>query len=118
MSQFLGVMREVAKAESLKFADGSAKTGVELKTIGADNYLKRNPALTINVGIEGDGGMGVTADNLGLPPYQVALGFTAGSDAIKAHQLSDRLVKALSQQWRVETVPQGQGVSPMSSCGG
>jgi hypothetical protein len=118
VSQFLEMMRAVAKSENLKFVDGSAETGAALKTIGADKHLKRDPALTINVGIEGQGGMGVTAGNLGLPPYQVALGFTEGADAAKAHRLSDRLVQALSQRWHVETVPQGKGALPMKACGG
>jgi hypothetical protein len=111
-------MRSVADAENLKFVDGSAKTGNDLKIMGADKYLKRDPSLAINVGIEGDEGLGVTAGNLGLPPYQVALGFTAGSDAAKARRLSNRLVQALSQRWHVETVPQGKGVFPMKSCDG
>jgi hypothetical protein len=85
--------------------------------MGADKLLKRDAALSIDVHIEGKGGMGVTAGNLGLRPYQVALGFTAGSDEAKAHRLSDQLVQALSQRWHVETIPQGKGAFPMKSCG-
>lgn len=118
VAEFLETMRAVAKSESLRFVDGSLKTGESLKTIGADKSLKHDPALTIHVGIEGDGGLGVTAGNLGLPPYQVALGFTEGSDAAKAHRLSDKLVQALSRRWHVETVPQGKGALPMKTCGG
>lgn len=118
VAQFLSTMRAIAKSENLKFVDGSAETGSALKTIGADKYLEGDTALTIHVGIEGEGGMGVTAGNLGLPPYQVALGFTAGSDAAKANRLSDRVVQALSQRWYVETVPQGKGALPMKTCGG
>jgi hypothetical protein len=33
-------------------------------------------------------------------------------------RMSDRLVKALSQRWHVEKVPQGQGALPMKTCGG
>jgi hypothetical protein len=116
--QFKSMMRSVAKVEDLKYIDNSAHQGASLKTMEADKLLKRDAALAIDVHIEGPGGMGVTAGNLGLPPYQVALGFTEGSDAAKAHRLSDRLVQALSQRWRVETVPQGKGALPMKTCGG
>jgi len=52
-----------------------------------------------------------------LPPYQVAIGFTEGAEPNKARRLSDRLIKALSQRWRLETVPP-PGVMPMKSCKG
>ncbi|GAO40615.1 hypothetical protein SCH01S_49_00290 [Sphingomonas changbaiensis NBRC 104936] len=111
-------MRQIAQSENLRFIDGSAKTADALKVMGADKYLKSDPARSINVGIVGDRGMGVTAGNLGLPPYQVALGFTEGSDAAKAHRLSSHLVAALSQYWNVEIVPKGRGASPMKACDG
>lgn len=118
VTQLKSVMRTVAKSENLQFIDNSAQQRNDLKTMGADELLKRDAALAIDVHIEGAEGMGVTAGNLGLPPYQVALGFTEGSDAVKAHQLSDRLVKALSQMWHVEKIPQGKGALPMKTCGG
>lgn len=118
VEELKSVMRAVAQAENLKFIDNSAQQVSDIKTIGADKLLKRNLSLAIDLHIEGKGGMGVTAGNLGLAPYQVALGFTEGSDPAKAHRLSDRLVKALSRRWHVQTVPKGEGVGPMKSCGG
>jgi hypothetical protein len=111
-------MHAVAKAENLEFIDNSLQQGSELKMMGAEERLKRDAALAIDVHIDGAGGIGVTASNLGLPSYQVAVGFTNGSDAAKAHLLARRLVQALSKQWQVETIPQGSGVSPMKTCGG
>ena len=112
------VMRAAAKAENLQFVDASLETGESLKAMGADKALKRDASLAINVGIKGKGGTFVMGGNLGLPPYQVALGFGTGSDAAKAHQLSERLVRLLSDEWAVKAVPQGKGVFPMASCGG
>jgi hypothetical protein len=117
VAQLKNIMRAVAKSENLEFIDNSAETGRALKDIGADKALKRDAALAIDVHIEGDRGMGVTAGNLGLPSNQVALGFTAGANAAKARKLADHLIRALSQRWRVQTVPKGQGSFPMSSCG-
>lgn len=118
VKNFKDIMRAAADAENLQFVDGSLETGENLKVMGADKALKRDPALAINVGIKNAGGTFVMGGNLGLPPYQVALGFGAGSDPAKAHQLSDRLVRLLSDKWDVETVPQGKGVFPMNDCGG
>jgi hypothetical protein len=112
------VMRSIAKLEDLTYIDNSAQQGASLKAMGADKLLKQDAALAIDVHLEGDRGLGVSAGNLGLPPYQVALGFTEGTDATKAHRLSDRLVKALAQLWQIETVPQGQGALPMKTCAG
>jgi hypothetical protein len=89
-----------------------------LKDVRDDGLVKLDHVPTINAGIEGKNGLGVTAGNLGLPSNQVALGFTTGSDAARAHRLSDRLVGALSKRWRVERVPRGKGAFPMSNCGG
>lgn len=116
VGQFFEVMREVATSEGLRFEDQTASSEKDLETVGANKLLKRQRALTINVAIEGSKGLGVTATNLGLPPNQVALGFTEGSDAAKAHEFSRRLVHELSQRWRVERVPKGKGAFPMRSC--
>lgn len=116
VAQFKSMMRTVAKSENATFIDGSAETAQTLKNIGADKSLKHDLGQHINVGIEVDGTIIVMGGNLGLPAFQVALGFGAGSDAIKAHRLSGRLIKAFSQRWHVETVPVGQGVQPMKTC--
>ena len=117
VTQLKNIMRDVAKSENLQFIDNSAETGRALRNIGAEEAARHGAAFAIDVHIEGEHGLGVTAGNLGLPAYQVALGFTAGRNAAKAHKLADRLVQALSQRWRVQTVPKGQGTLPMSSCG-
>jgi hypothetical protein len=117
VTQLKKLMRDAAQAENLQFVDGSRETGKNLKVMGADKALESDPSFAINVGIKGDGGSYVMGGNLGLPSYQVALGFGTGSDPEKAHRLSERLVRLLSAEWDVETVPQGKGVFPMGGCG-
>lgn len=117
VTQLKNIMRNVAQLESLQFIDNSAETGRALKNIGAEGAAAHSAAFAIDVHIEGEHGLGVTAGNLGLPAYQVALGFTAGRDAAKAQRLADHLVHALSQRWHVQTVPRGQGSFAMGSCG-
>ena len=113
---FIQTMREFARSEGLRFVDNSAETRDYLQDVRDKGQVKLDHVPTINMGIEGEHGLGVTAGNLGLPANQVALGFTAGANAAKAHKLADHLVQALSQRWRVQTVPKGQGVFPMSTC--
>jgi hypothetical protein len=111
-------MRVAAASERLQFIDNSAQQARDLKYIGADKLLKRDASLAIDVHIEGNSGMGVTAGNLGLPPYQVAIGFTEGADALKAHRLAARLIQAPSQQWHVVTIPVDKDAMPIKNCGG
>lgn len=109
-------MREVARAEGLRFTDGSAETANYLKSVRDKGLVQLDHIPTINMGIEGDYGLGVTAGNLGLPSNQVALGFTAGRNSAKAHKLANHLVRLLSKRWRVQRVPEGQGSLPITSC--
>jgi hypothetical protein len=61
-------------------------------------------------------GMGVTAINVGLPGYQVALGFSGSSDSSLARRFAEDVTKRLEQHWRVETVPAGSGATPKPGC--
>jgi len=60
--------------------------------------------------------MGVTAGNLGLPGYEVALGFSEGSSGAEAREFANKVVKRLEQHWQVEIVPAGTGAKPMGGC--
>ena len=112
------IMRAVAQSKNLEFIDNSARQGENLKAMGADKALGRDASRAIDVHIEGENGMGVTAGNLGLPEYQVALGFTEGTNPSMARVLSNELIKALSQRWHVEVVPLGKGAMPMKTSEG
>jgi hypothetical protein len=112
------IMRAVAQSENLQFIDNSAQQGKSLKAMGADKALGRDASRGIDVHIEGENGLGVTAGNLGLPEYQVALGFTEGTNPSMARALSNELINALSKRWRVEVVPLGKGAMPMKACEG
>ena len=70
----------------------------------------------INMGVEGEDGMGLTAGNLSLPGYQVAVGFGDGSDPVRARAFAERVVNRLKTRWDVETVPAGEGAFPLKAC--
>jgi hypothetical protein len=118
VEQFLEIMRGIAKSENLKFIDDSLDAAESLRVMGADKRLNFDSAFTIHVGIKDKGDVLAMGGNIGLPPYQVTLGFGEGNDEAKAHRLSDKLIKAFSQQWHVEKVPEGKGSLPMKTCGG
>ena len=108
---FTSMMKSIAQSESMNFIDNSAATQNELAS------LKANPnSRVINIGVERKDGMGMSAGNLGLPSYQVALGFSEGSSSSEAHRFSDVVVAALKQRWHVEAVKPGKGALPMKTC--
>ena len=117
VAELMNVMRTVAHSEGLQFIDNSAQQGVDLKNMGADKALGRDAAYAIDFHIEGESGLGATAGNLGLPPYQVGLGFTEGDDPAKAHKLANKLIRELSRRWDVQKVALTKGILPMKSCG-
>jgi hypothetical protein len=49
--------------------------------------------------------------NLGLPTYQVAMGFSDDPNPSQAQQFADIVIKGLRSRWQVETVPAGAGGS-------
>jgi hypothetical protein len=113
------VMRSFADAQSMTFIDNSAQTQADLQRIGPNSGPLPEGEPLINMGINGPGGLGVTAGNLGLPGYQVALGFTEGGDATKGKEFADALVRELDQRWELVEVPKPdeRGAFPLPNCG-
>ena len=117
LDELARVMRDIAHSERLQFIDNSAAMRESLKATAADRHAGIVIDHAVDLHIEGKGGMGVTASNLSLPSYQVALGFTEGSEPNKAHRLAEQLTQELKQRWNVQKVARGKGVFPMKSCG-
>lgn len=114
------VMRSFADAQSMTFIDNSAQTQADLQLIGVNSPPLPEGEPLINMGINGPGGLGVTAGNLGLPGYQVALGFTEGTDATMGKAFADALVRELDQRWELVEVPNPdeRGAFPLPNCDG
>ena len=110
------LLRSVAASERMTFVDGSARTTQDLSAIARRRGHPVSATPVLNIGVERPDSMGLTAGNLGLPQYQIALGFSKGGDPRAAQEFSDRVVAALGQHWRVEAVPAGRGALPISSC--
>lgn len=111
-------MRSTAEAERLQFTDNSMHVAKSLEVTAQTDAQRQEAIGAIDLHIEGKAGLGATASNLGLGQYDVAIGFTAGEDAGKAHLLAERLVKDLSHYFQVLEVPLGRGAMPLKGCGG
>jgi hypothetical protein len=101
----------IAHAERMKFIDDSAIVKENMKDLGT---AQRAP--TISLRVEQGDGLGLTATNVGLPGYQVAIGFTAGADKNLSRTFADRVVQELKKNWDIKTVPSGRGAFPLSDC--
>lgn len=112
LSEFTNVMRSIAKSEHMDFVDGSAQAKHDLE---ATNALRQVGPI-IHMGLEREDGMGLVAGNIGLPGYQVALGFSSGSSQSSAHTFAAKVVSELKKRWHVESVPVGRGALPLNGC--
>jgi hypothetical protein len=54
--------------------------------------------------------------SLGLPKYQLALGFSAGSRPVEAHRFADTVMGQVKAHWHVENVPEGRGALTIPDC--
>jgi len=108
---FMDTMKSIARSKHMKFIDGSQATQENLASLKASPKYK-----LIYIGIDGKDGMGMEGGNLGLSAYEVALGFSEGSNPADAHRFADMVVTELKKKWSVYAVPRGRGALPMKSC--
>jgi hypothetical protein len=115
LAAFTREMQVIAQSEGKQLIDRSAATQKEFDTIGHPVEGARTRPV-INMGILLGDGVGLTVGNLGLPGYQVAVGFSEGSKPTDAHRFADAVINGLAQRWRVESVPAGTGAKGMENC--
>jgi hypothetical protein len=114
LSAFRNLIESVAIAEHMQFTDRSDETQRELRSINNPDVPQASPV--INFGIIGEDGIGLTAGNMGMPPNEIAVGFTGASDLPRAHQFANSVVAKLQEQWHVESVPAGTAAQGMRNC--
>jgi hypothetical protein len=100
----------------MRYIDGSMGTTRDLKAIGAAGKNIHTDGKLVNLGVEADSGPSLTAGNLGLNAYDIAVGFARGQETDAANAFSNRVVARLKQHWSVETVPKGSGALPDPKC--
>jgi hypothetical protein len=114
VSELRNLIKSIANAEHMEFIDRSEDTRRELQSINSPDLHSASPV--INFGIVGEDGIGLTAGNMGMPPNQVAIGFTGVSDLPRANQLASSVVNKIKERWLVEILPEGAAAQGMREC--
>ena len=118
LSAFTSLMQSISSEEGMRFVDASETTRRSY-----DLYQQQDPRFrfttpVVHFGILGPDTMGLSAGNLGLKRYQMAIAFSEGRHPQEARGFADRTVSKLRKYWKVDVVPPGVGVLPMEVCGG
>lgn len=113
-------MRDALKDEALsremQFLDLSADTERDVKIVGYSNEERADGSPLVHLVVVRDDGMSVGATNIGLPGYQIALGFTEGSDPLETQHFTDDVIERLEKHWLVDRLPAGSAVLPQAGC--
>ena len=113
LADFTRLLESIAYTERMSFIDYSGPTERGLDAIKAKGRF----APVINISVHDDAwGVGLGVGNLGLPKYQVAVGFSEGSKPLEAHRFADNVVSQLRARFHVKTVPEGRGALPIQDC--
>jgi hypothetical protein len=110
-------MKQIANEEKMEFLDGSAATARGAEIIGYADPGRADGSVTIHIAVERIDGMGVTVANFGLPGYQMAIGFSEGSNRSEGTRFADKVIDRLSRLGRLEELPFGSSVMPDPKCG-
>jgi hypothetical protein len=116
VSRFVALMRGIASQTGLHFVDTSAGAQEGLARVAPAQARIEARRKAVNIGTVDRAGFGFSAGNLGMPGYQVAVGFTDEGRSQDAHKFALATVTALRKHWRVETQSGGSGAQGMKSC--
>jgi len=117
VAAFIEEMDAIAQAKGLKFVDGSASTKRSVEDLGYVNPRKSEGGPSIDIGIRDEKGLLAAAGNLGLPGFEVAVGFNQTTDPIAARKFADFAIGQLKRRWHLEMLPPGVNATPMAGCG-
>ncbi len=115
---FKDLMRSIADSEHMTFVDGSAESQRDLKIAGAKMDKLDRSGSVINIGINQGHENVMLGGNLGLPTYQVVLGFSGIPNSLDAERFPNIVLKQLASFWRIEKLPAGASALPMKNCPG
>ncbi|MEO8306973.1 MAG: hypothetical protein ABI616_02910 [Pseudomonadota bacterium] len=116
VAAFKQILQDIAIEQGMRYMDGSGEAMRGLRAVNATGEHMHSSGGLVHVAIEGDDGLGLSAGNLGLNLYDMAIGFShEPSDEVASH-LSDLVVAKLKERWAVKTVPAGKGAFPDPAC--
>ncbi len=112
---FKNTLKGIASSKSMSYIDGATSFSESINDIrGKDSVDSKD---VIYIGVEGKDGLGLTAGNLGLAKYQIAIGYTAGRSESEALQFERDVNSKLIENWDVKEIPDGSSALPDRSCG-
>jgi len=115
-AELVADLKDIASAKHMEFFDSSTATANDLAKSGYRGRERADGSPVINVGVLRNDGLFVGGGNLGLPGYQVQLGFTEGSDRAQSNRFAEEVVARLRQRWPVRVLPPGAAAAPMADC--
>lgn len=116
VEEFINELKSIAAAEKLEFIDNSSNAERGLNETGYVSHERTGGSRVMDIRLVRRDGMGIGATNVGLPGYQVAMGFAEGSNAVEAQNFAKRVLPRFKRRWLVELVPPGAGAGPMVGC--
>lgn len=116
MVELVDALKAIAAEKRLRFADNTAAAQRDLKTVGYADRDRADGSPALNVAVERHDGLGVGATNLGLPGYQVALGFTEGTDKGETERFTNDVIATIEKHWVVERLPAETRALPKPGC--
>lgn len=116
MAQMIDELRAIADSREMKFVDYSADTERDLASVGYAGRERADGSPLIDVAVERWDGMRVSAVNLGLPGYQIALGFLEGRDRVETQGFVDEVIERLERHWQIDRLPASTGALPQPGC--
>ena len=116
VDQFLAELQRLSILEKFESVDASASTAQKLAVMGAGDLVKDRAGKVVDVLLRRKDGVGLAATNIGLPGYQVTIGFSAGADDRAATLFADRIIGVIGKRWRVEAASGEAGANGLSNC--
>lgn len=116
VAELISDLQDIARSNQMEFFDSSAATAKDLSKSGYRGHERADGSQLINVGVLRKDGLFVGGGNLGLPGYQVQLGFTSGSNEAEASRFAKDVIARLRRRWSVTVLPPGTAARPMPGC--
>ena len=116
VAEFVDELKTIATAEKLEFIDNSNNAQLGPKEVGNAGGERTGGSRVIDIRVMRKDGMAIGATNVGLPGFQMAMGFSEGASAVDAQDFANRTLVRIKKRWMVESVPSGAGAKPMAGC--
>jgi hypothetical protein len=116
VGEFVDELKLISTGEKMEFVDNSRNAEQELKHLNYAGRDRSDGSRLIDIRVIRNDGMSIGATNLGLPGYQMVMGFSEGSDATESREFANRTLLRIKKRWSVRPVPAGTGAQPLADC--